>query len=216
MNNAGVAVITRKDFGKELESSIRELRTNLIACEHNYSSILVTSTNRGEGRTTISFNLALSLSRCGKRTVWINCDFRSKSRVVTFQLKENKEEKILGLSHYLNGNCTLQEMIYTVAEEELHLIPCGDTKEMSCDLFEKEIFKHMMAELEQEYDYIILDTSAARMCIDSRILAQKCDGILYVIQYNKTSRFQIQRTISQLKKCKGSIIGAVLNESRPY
>lgn len=216
MNNSGIAVITKQKYEKDIQDSIRELRTNLISSEYDYSTFLVTSTNRGEGRTTISFNLALSLSRCGKKTVWINCDFRGKSNVLSFRYKEGKKENEQGLCDYLNENCSLDDIIYKVDEEELQVIPCGDTKEMSCDLFERKIFTDMLTQLEQDYEYIILDTSAAKMCADSKILAPKCGGIIYVIQYNKSNRFQINKVIRELKKCKGNIIGAVLNQSRPY
>lgn len=213
MNNSGIAVITKQEFEKDIQDSIRELRTNLISVKYDYSTFLVTSTNRGEGRTTISFNLALSLSRCRKKAIWVNCDYRGRSNVISLQVKDGKKQ---GLCDYLNENCSLDDIIYRVENEGLHVIPCGNTKDMSCDAFERKAFADMLAQLEEEYEYIILDTSAAKKCVDSKILASKCGGVIYVIQYNKSNRFQIKRVIRELKKCKGNIIGAVLNQSRPY
>lgn len=220
MNRLSIKVNTHNKFTKAIEDSIRELRTNLLSSKKEYSSILFTSTQKGEGKSTISFHLALSLSRCGKKTVWVDCDFRSKNQLFSIHKEEETEggtkEFFGGVAEYLNGACTSKEIIYPVEGEPLMVIPIGNREEMSCDLLETELFPKLLAELEQEFDYIIMDTSSACEYIDSRVIAEKCDGVIYVIHYNKARRTQIQHTLDEIKKCKGEIIGVVLNQTKPY
>lgn len=82
---------------------------------------------------------------------------------------------------------------------------------MSSDLLADKFFQELLEALKKKYDYIILDCSAAGEYVDSKILAAACDGIVYAIGFNKIRRGRIQQTLEELKKCKGNIIGAVLN-----
>ena len=59
-----------------------------------------------------------------------------------------------------------------------------------------------------------MDSSAAGKYVDSKILASKCDGVVYVIEYNRVKKKLVKDTVEDLKKCKGNILGAVINKSR--
>lgn len=219
MDSLVIAIKVKHNLSKKIANAIRELRTNILSNKKEYTSILFTSTHAGEGKSTISLCLALSLSHCGKKVVWINCDFHRDNELISIQKKtlgKKENQMFWGLADFLNGSCVLEEIVYPVLDEELAIIPRGSSEKMSCDLFELESFQKLLAELKQKYDYIIIDSSAAGDYVDSRVLAAKCDGVVYVIGYNRTNRGHLQRAAKEIKKCKGTIIGAVINKSKPY
>lgn len=219
MGRVAITVDTQHNLLSAIEEPIRELRTNILTGEEKYSSILFTSTHQGEGKSTISLYLALSLSRSGKKTVWMDCSFREKNELISFQntdTGDTVEKSLGGLAEYLNGTVDWNEIIYPVVNEKLEIIPCGNTENMSCEMLEQSSFLELLEEMKQNYDYIIVDSSAAKEYIDSRILAGICDAVVYVIRYNKATRKEIQDTTERIRRCKGNIIGAVLNESKPY
>lgn len=214
MNNIVTVINLNSRIRKRIGKSISELRTNIFANDKAGTSILFTSTCKSEGRSTISISLALSLSRCKRKVVWVNCDFRRKNNLISFCTEESAENSLGGLADYLNGERSIEEIIFKVSEEELHIIPCGNIKKTSSDLLETENFIALLTELKQAYDYVIIDCAATSEYVDSRIVASKCDSIVYIIRQGRTKREKIQHAIQELKKCNKNIIGAVLNHTK--
>lgn len=212
-----VAKYRQRNLLAAIEEPLRELRTNILSMGKTCSSILFTSTKTGEGKSTLSLLLAISLCRCGKKVIWIDSDFHKKNSSISFYKKESKDTAIQnfgGIADYLSGSRALEDCIYKMEEEELDIIPRGNAEKMSSDLLANKSFPELLETLKKSYDYIILDCSAAGEYVDSKIVTSMCDGTVYVIGFNKVRRGRMQQTIEQLKKCKGNIIGAVLNKTR--
>lgn len=216
MDNLEVALDIRNGLEKAIRKQVGELNANLKIQNEECSSILFTSTYAGEGKSTISLYLALSLSRSEKKVVWMDCNYHKKKTAykITKIKKEQEERKRWGLLDYLDRSCNLDEIIYPVANEKLNVIPIGTLGKGSVELFEKACFRELLTQLCEKYDYVILDSSAAGKYVDSKILASKCDGVVYVIEYNRVKKNLVKDTVEDLKKCKGNILGAVINKSR--
>ncbi|HAU88601.1 MAG TPA: hypothetical protein DCW90_24940 [Lachnospiraceae bacterium] len=216
MDNLEVALDIKNGLEKVIRKQIGELNANLKIQNEECSSILFTSTYTGEGKSTISLYLAISLSRSDKKTVWIDCNYHKRKTAYKIRnvKKEQEAGKNWGLLDYLETSCNLDEIIYPVNNEKLHVIPIGSVGKGAPELFEKTCFRELMTKLCEEYDYVILDSSAAGKYVDSKILASKCDGVVYVIEYNRVKKTLVKDTVENLKKCKGNILGAVINKSQ--
>ncbi len=215
-----------------IEEQIRELRTSILKKEQDCSSILFTSTYKGEGKSLLSLSLAVLLSRCGKKTIWLDCNFHNGKKLyyVTNE-KEGIEEtdvkqkirkkrgeetraKLFGITEYLEEENNLKKLIYTTKEENLDVIPSGKAPKASGELLEQEEFESLLNKLSKQYEYIIVDSSCITERTDSKILASKCDGVVLVIAYNKVKQKDVKNAIREIEKYQGTILGAILNKAK--
>lgn len=219
MDNFTIVLNGRKALRKQIRKQIGEISAKVQLTEEN-SSILFTSTYEGEGKSTISLNLAIALSRCEKEIVWVDCNCHKRKTIYSIkdsdkgQEQKKKKKKSWGLLDYLNLSCSLDDIIYHVEEEKLSIIPIGTLVENASELFEKAAFQELLIKLRERFDYVILDSSAAGKFVDSKILASKCDSVVYVIEFNKVNRSLVKDTMDEIRKCKGKILGAVMNKSK--
>lgn len=214
MNDIFTAIHLGGHIAKAIEKPISELRTNILTNEKAGKSILFISTCQEEGKSTVSLSLALSLSRCEKRVVWLNCDLHRKNRMVSVCEDERTADSLCGLADYLVDKKTIDEIIYKVVDEQLHIIPSGSLQKKANDLLESERFQTLVTELGESYDYIIIDSSTTSEYVDSRIVASKCDSIVYVIRQGHTKLRKINLALNALKKCNPNVLGAVLNQTK--
>jgi capsular exopolysaccharide synthesis family protein len=184
--------------------------------EEKNTAVLFTSTYEGEGKTTLSLLLAIELAESGKKVIWLDCDFHKRRNAYKLNpaRTEKKDDKFWGLIDYLNLSCEKEKIIYSVKNKNLNVIPVGSTRKGARELIGKPVFQELINQLRKEYDYIILDGSAAGVFLDSRIMASKCDGVIYVIEYNRVKKAFVKETMGEIRKYKGRILGAVLNKSR--
>jgi len=186
----------------------KALRTNIQFCGSNIKSICITSCLPNEGKSNVSFNLARSLAESGKKVIFIDADLR-KSILVG---KYRPDQAVIGLSHYLSGQNGIDEILYETNIENLDIIFTGTMPPNPAELLSSDIFGDLLKIFRKVYDYIIIDTPPIGSVIDSAIVAQKCDGVVLVIEANSISYKIAQRAIRQLAKSESRILGAVLNK----
>lgn len=194
------------DYG--YDEAVRTLRTNLLFSGSNVKVILFTSSLPGEGKSSISFSVARSLAQIGKRTVLIDADIRKSILRQCFEA----EGEIDGLSQYLSGQCTLEDIVLQTSDENLVLIFAGAYSPNPAELLEDDLCRRMFGTLRQEYDYIIVDTPPMANLADGAIVARNCDGAVVVIESGAVSYKLEQRVKKQLEKTGCRILGAVLNK----
>lgn len=216
MDNSTIVLDLEKGLKRYIEKQVVELSANLQLQEEKNTVMLFTSTYEGEGKTTLSMYLAMELTKSNKKVIWIDCNFHKRRNAYKLKSVETEEgeNKFWGLIDYLNLSCEKDKIIYSVEDENLNIIPIGSTRKGARELMEKPVFQELIAQLRKEYDYIILDGSAAGIFVDSKMLASKCDGVIYVIEYNRVKKTLVKETIEEIKRFKGKILGAVLNKSR--
>ncbi len=190
------------------KESIKTLRTNIQFCGSSIRAIMFTSSLPDEGKSDVSFALAESLAQIGKKTVLIDADIRKSVLVARYQLKC----EVAGLSQYLSGQKTLEDVVYQTNEENLSVIFAGPYSPNPAELLEEELCGRMFEALRSYYDYIIVDTPPMANLIDGAIVASHCDGAVLVIESGAISYRLEQRVKSQLEKSGCRILGAVLNK----
>lgn len=187
---------------------LNQLKINLSFCGKDINTIMIISTVAGEGKSSVAFNLAQTLSENEKKTVLVDCDLRKSAMAVKYHMQ--KIDK--GLSHYLSGQAEFDDIVYSTENPKLFLVPSGPHILDPTNLLDTDIFKEFMKSLREQYDYIIIDTPPLGMVMDAVIVGQCADGAVLVIEQGKIKRKMAQNVVKQLKRSDIRVLGAVLNK----
>ena len=190
-----------------IAESYRTLRTNIqySSFDKKYKSIVITSSEQGEGKSTTAANLALSLAQGEKKVVLIDCDLRKPSIHKKF-----KVSNATGLSDVLIGKELLSNTLKRHGENLL-ILPSGKIPPNPSEMLSSKAMSNLLEELKEDFDYIIIDTPPIQAVTDSQILSTKVDGTLLVIRAKETKRESVHNAVNLLKKVNAHIMGTVLN-----
>ncbi len=188
----------------------KRLRTNLtfsFAGDEQTRVIGITSSLRGEGKSTTSVNLANSLAETGKFTLLIDADMRLANihKLLNIQLKP-------GLSNILVGAKDNESLIrQSGIHPKFHVMTAGDIPPNPSELLSSDRMKHLVKNLSAKYDYIIIDLPPIDAVADALIVSEYVDGMIIVVRENYTDKRALDNAIRQLQFHKANILGFVLN-----
>ncbi len=187
----------------------REIRTRIefIAQKTKGISLLVTSTEPGDGKTFLSANLAAIYGFTSRKTLLIDMDYRRPSICRLLGIQAEK-----GISNYLIGQVSLEEIFIKDKSFNFDILPAGTIPPNPGELIKMEKLHQLLEQLKKEYDYIIIDTSPIGLVSDSYTLSGMVDLMLFVVRYNKTSKKFFKNTISQLRGDGLKNVNVVLND----
>ena len=189
--------------------AIRRLKNNIIY-QHGEvppKTIAVTSAEKGDGKSTIVSNLAISFAEEGYRTLVIDADFRRPKIQSYFGLGAKE-----GLSDYLNANISVQQLIQDTDLTDLKIITAGKEIQRPENIGGSLVFKQLINKMEQVFDVIILDTPPFGIISDSTALLKNADTTLVVGRYRKTNRGLLFRTVEELGRIHANVSRIVLND----
>lgn len=198
--------IRKQDF--HYAEAIKTLQTNIQFAGKNTKVVMITSCFPNEGKSDIALSLAKEMAASGKRVLLLDADIRKSSFVSRFRI----QEKVYGLSQYLSGQITPQDLIYMTNYHNMNMIFSGPSAPNPTNLLGDEVFAMMMDTLRQHYDYIFVDTPPISSVIDAAIVAQRCDGAIMVVESEAVSYRAVQKALAQIEKSGCSILGGVLNK----
>jgi polysaccharide biosynthesis transport protein len=193
--------------GSAFSEAFRELRTSVIlsASGHFANSILVTSAQPGEGKTTVAVNLAFSLAQLGQSVLLVDADMRRPSIQKYFPQRGSR------LSSYLAGQGAWQQMVYPTPINRLHVLHCGPIPENPSELLSSDRMHAMLRESMATYQFVILDSPPLLNRADSRILGSMAGATILVVKGGDTPRQVVQYAESQARSVGTNLIGVVLN-----
>lgn len=186
---------------------LKALRANLQFCGTDKKVILVTSCMAGEGKSTITLNLAVALAELQKKVLLVDCDLRKS--MLYRQVEGEKPKK--GLTHYLSGQAALSEVIYTVDQPVFNMIFAGPVPPNPSELLSSKKFSTLIEKARDAYDYILIDCAPLGMVIDAAVVASKSDAGILVIESGHIAYRLARNVKEQLEKSGCPVIGAVLN-----
>lgn len=186
---------------------ILQIRFLRMMDEKNYKSMIVSSALAGEGKTTVSCNLAYSLAKKGYKVLLIDGDLRNPS--VANLLKIEKKEK--GMSDVLKGDISAKDIIQQYNDTNLWVLPGGKPQENVSRLYRNGRLKDIVKEYSETMDYIIVDTPPCGMMNDASLAADCVDAIMLVIRQDYARREKIQDGVEMLSSSAATIIGCVIN-----
>ena len=192
----------------------KKLRSRVLKAttENFQNTIMVTSPDMGEGKTITAMNLAVSLSHEIDHTVLlVDTDLRHPSVQKYLGIETSQ-----GLSDYLTGTAELSRVMIKTGIGKLVFIPAGSVVENTAELLSSEKMRLLVHELKHRYKdrYIIFDSSPLLVTSDSLLMSSYVDGVLLVIQADRTTPKAALHAISQIKG--SNILGVVFNNVSKY
>lgn len=195
------------DAMSPINECYNSLKDNILyLCADSSTKVIqVESSCSGEGKTTLSCNLAVSLSFNKKKVLVIDLDFRRPRINRLFKLPNGT-----GLVDYIYNKITMEEMIKPTAYEGVDIITRGSAIYNPSFLLTSERFKNLIKELRDKYDFIILDSPPVLLISDYIHISDVSDGVLFVVAYGQTKKNQIRDSANLLKKYDIKVIGSVM------
>lgn len=190
--------------------SFRNLRVNIQfqKSTKKLTSIVVTSTEKNEGKTITAGNLAMSMAMDSKKTLLIDADLR-KSSWDEF----DKNGHVKGLSNYLSGQAEFDDLIQSTSYNNLYMLRGGPLPPNPTELISSLRMDKLLTSLEKQFDMIIID-SPPMYFSDAAVLATKVDGCVFVSHAGKTKVSHAQQAMNQLLNVNANILGVVLNNKK--
>jgi capsular exopolysaccharide synthesis family protein len=204
-----VELITYYDTKSLLSEAYRSLRTSVLLSSgsgHPPKTLLVTSSQAGEGKTTTAVNIAITLSQTGEKVILLDCDMRNP-RVHKVIGLENTN----GMSTYLSGNADLSAMIQQSEIPNLFVVSAGRIPPNPAELLGSPRMKQGLGLLDEYFDHIVIDSPPVLSVTDARIIGTLVDGVVLVIKGSETPKEAVQRTKRLLQEVHAHIIGTLLN-----
>lgn len=208
--------INRKTLHKNLEFTATEqyklLRTNLdFTLPQNDSCpiIGVTSSMRGEGKSTTAINLAYVIAEKGKKVLLIDGDLRIPSIA-----KKMGVPSIPGLTSLLMGNGAQMRDFQSNLLSNLYIIPSGEIPPNPSELLGSQRMQTILNDLKESFDYIIIDLPPVNVVSDALSVTEFITGVVLVVRESYTEKKELERCCRQLEISNVKVLGMVLNEAK--
>ena len=207
--NGRARLIVHDDPKAVGSEAFRTLRTNLqfTSPDQDLKSILLTSAGPGEGKSTVSANLAVAWSQSGAKVVLVGCDLRKPVLHEMFSIRN-----VPGLSAVLSGAASLKDAIVSSNIPGLDVIPAGPVPPNPAELLQSKAMVSVIEELEKSYDMVILDGTPVIAVTDAAVMANQVDGIVLVIGSNQVPREMALQAKNLLEQAQAKLLGVIMNK----
>ena len=191
-----------------LSEAYRRVYNNIVFSDpdKHYKTILITSPKQGEGKSTLSINLAVTLAEAGNRVLLVDADLRRPMlHKLTGEPKEN------GISELFYNKIQLNQAIKKSIAPGLDILTAGRKISNPVAVIQSRKFASILRGLKPEYDHIVIDTPPYGVITDSAPLIQRVsDGVVVVTRFGDTQENELNHTIENLEMIKAHIFGTVL------
>ena len=191
--------------------SYKLLRTNLLFAlpDQECRIIGVTSSIRGEGKSTTSVNLAYTLAQTGKRVLLIDGDMRLPTIAQKLDMAGTP-----GLSNLLAGlsaerNCLRKSSYF----DNWYILPAGDIPPNPSELLGSERMHALLDRYKDVFDYILLDLPPVNIVVDALVITKWTDGVIVVVRENYTDRRALDACMYQVEKLGAKMLGFVMTDA---
>lgn len=196
-------------FSSQVEA-FRALRSQLLlrwfSDNLDRKGLAIVSVNRGEGRSYVAANLAVVFSQLGEHTLLVDADMRNPRQHQIFGLSN-----AIGLSTVLSGRAGGEAIQRMPGFLDLSILPAGPLPPNPQELLDRTQFTQALGDWSRQYDVILLDTCAATLAADARIVAAKATGAFVLTKLNKTKLNHLRALYRELTDINVSVVGSVIN-----
>ncbi len=209
--NRGIESFIKKNPLSPLAECYRLIRAGLLlsSAEHPPKTLLITSMEAQDGKTSTTTNLARVLAQGGNSVLVIDCDLR-RPRMHSLLGMAND----IGLSMFLAGNTAAENIVFKVDDEDISLIPSGPIPPDPAELLGSKRMKALIETMAERYDFVLLDSPPVQSVTDSLALSQFVAGTVLVIRAGKTTYEILEGGLKKLRDVNGRVLGFVLNGLR--
>ncbi len=189
--------------------ALNTLTTNIAFAGPDNQVIMMTSTFPGEGKSTVSYELAVALAKMDKKVLFVDADLRKS----TFIGRTEFSERVQGLSHFLSNQVPLKDTLVKTDIEGLTAIFAGPAPPNATHLLDSPRFKQLLKEAKNHYDYVIVDAPPLGAVVDGSIVANACDAAILLVQHGTIREKYVKNSIRQLEKSECPILGVIINKT---
>jgi polysaccharide biosynthesis transport protein len=195
-----------------LAEAVHGLRTSVLLSRAKCppESLLVTSAQPGEGKTTVAANLAISMAQLGHSVLLVDADLRRPNLHKFFGISSEK-----GLVDFLTGQADWRSLTWKAPSTGLSVLPCGSIPPNPTDLLSSDYMREMIRDARKEYKFVVLDSAPLAELADSRILATLVDGVILVIGCGTTPRYLVHRAYTSTLDTSSRVLGIAINFAEP-
>ncbi|MCB9727455.1 MAG: polysaccharide biosynthesis tyrosine autokinase [Deltaproteobacteria bacterium] len=192
----------------QVAEAFRALRTNLLfmSTATPIKSLLITSADPSEGKSTIAISTAISMAMSGSRVLLVEADMRRPRFALSLGLDSTR-----GLTACLAGNDPVTRHTQTTAIPGFEVLVCGPIPPNPAELLHTKRFAEVKAEMEAEFDLVIFDSPPVNAVADALVLGSQVDGCLVVVRAARTTRHALRHAVRQLRGVDIYVLGTVLN-----
>ncbi|MEM7127344.1 MAG: polysaccharide biosynthesis tyrosine autokinase [Chloroflexota bacterium] len=193
-----------------LSEAYRTLRTNLQRYEplQNIQTLMVTSAQGGEGKTTTSVNLAIAMAQAGQKVVLVDCDLRNPAIHQILNMPNR-----IGLSNALIEEIPAHDVLKQSIRYEMKVITSGPIIRSPVELIGSSKMKNFLNQLKDLFDFVILDVPAVLNVADALTIAPAVDGVALVVGANMVNATALTTAQRRLNAVQANLIGLVINRS---
>jgi capsular exopolysaccharide synthesis family protein len=169
-------------------------------------TLLVTSPNRGDGKSTTCSNLAIAMASAGRKTLIIDADLRRPTQHEIFG-----RLNAVGLSDVITRGTFVDQAIQNTGIEGLGLLACGALPPNPVEIVRAQSFSRMLDQLQEHFDLIIIDSPPILAAPDARTLGAQADAALLVLHHERSTRQDAVQAAKSLRGIGANLIGVVFN-----
>ncbi|MEH7613934.1 CpsD/CapB family tyrosine-protein kinase [Gottfriedia acidiceleris] len=205
-----INLVTSKSPNSKISEEYRTIRTNLLGSMdgRKTQSLIVTSPNYNDGKSTTAANLAISITQLGKKVLLIDADLRNPMLFSAFKFNNS-----VGLSNVLTGDTRLEDAIKQTEIKGLDLLTSGSLAANAADLLSSKLMKSVIETATNQYDMVLIDTPPVLEVADVKIFSDYCDGVILVVRYRKTENNDLIQA-KKLLANSSNLVGIILNNKR--
>lgn len=194
-----------------ISEGFRTLRTNIqfSTGRKKVKSIVVTSSQSGDGKTTTASNLAIVMAQQGKKILLVDADMRKPSLHMIYHLQNR-----IGLSNILSGQSKLEKCVRKTDIQRLDLLTSGPIPPNPSELLGFEEMEYLIEDAKQRYDLVIFDTPPLLVVSDAQILLNLCEGSLLVLKSGNTSKHDARKSKVLMENAEAKFLGVSLNQNK--
>ena len=204
-----ISLIAATNQSCKISEQYRTIRTNLLSSLNGiyFRTLVITSPNREDGKSTTAANLAISLAQQGKKVLLIDADLRNATLYSTLKIDNS-----IGLSSVLAGRTMLEDAINKTEVKGLDVIPSGPVPVNPADLLGSHAMGVLIEMVNGIYDIVLFDTPPVLEVADAKIIANQCDGLILVIRWGKTKSEEAIEAKKLVESANSKLFGVILND----
>jgi len=194
----------------ESVDSVRAMLLCGTGCE-SYRLLMVTSAHAREGKSTLASHLAVSMARCGKRTLLIDADLRRPKLHRVFGVPVGP-----GFKEVLHGEVPLADAVQQGPVDQLFFLPAGNSPHLAVPMLPREETSRFFEHVRQSYDFVIVDSSPVLPVADALWLGKRVDGVVLSILSHLSRVPSVYAAYERLRAVRVLVLGAVVNGVRNF
>jgi capsular exopolysaccharide synthesis family protein len=205
--NVDTGLVMVLDSISPIAESFRRLQANVIYSQpdNTFKTLIITSSNKSEGKTTLSTNLAVALAESGRKVCIIDCDFRRPRVQNVFGLNLQP-----GVIEVLFEGRAWRDVLQNTMIPNVQVMTTGKRPPNPAEIIRSHKLHDLIREMQEQFDHVLIDSAPFGIISDAAPLIKLADGVILAVRFNVAKGPELDLTIENLQKVKANVLGVVM------